>query len=101
MTSSSRLLFAATLAAASAFGQFDSASVLGTARDPSGSVIVNARITLRNVNTGVTAAAATNSTGAYEFLTVKIGDYTISAEAPGFAGVTTEKFNVAVNARQR
>src|SRR5262249_47408008 len=35
------------------------------------------------------------------FLTVKIGDYKVSSEAPGFTAVSTDVFNVAVNARQR
>jgi len=85
----------------SAVAQFDSAAVLGTVRDPSGSVVANAKITLRNVNTAVTAATVTNASGEYEFLTVKIGDYKVTAEAPGFSSVTTDTFNVAVNARQR
>ena len=74
---------------------------LGTVRDPSGAVIANAKITLRNVNTGVTATSNTDAAGNYEFLTVKIGDYRVNAEAAGFRPVTTDTFNVAVNARQR
>jgi Carboxypeptidase regulatory-like domain/TonB-dependent Receptor Plug Domain len=96
-----RLLLLGALAAGCGLAQFDSATVLGTVHDPTGSVITNAKITLRNVATAVTASTTTNASGNYEFLTVKIGDYTISAEAPGFASVTTDKFNVAVNARQR
>src|SRR5437763_12621602 len=95
-----RLLVWSALAAGYCYAQFDSATVLGTVHDPSGSVIANAKITLRNVATAVTAATTTNAAGNYEFLTVKIGDYTISAEAPGFSTLTTERFNVSVNARQ-
>ncbi|MCX6616352.1 MAG: carboxypeptidase-like regulatory domain-containing protein, partial [Acidobacteria bacterium] len=83
------------------FAQFETAAVLGTVRDPSGLVIPNAKITLRNVNTGITATARTDATGNFEFLTVKIGDYRVSVEAAGFAPLTTDTFNVAVNARQR
>jgi hypothetical protein len=96
-----RLLVLALLIAGCSFAQFDTATVLGTLRDPSGSVIAGARITLRNVNTGVASAATTNSAGEYEFVTVRIGDYKITAEAAGFASVTTDPFNVAVSARQR
>src|SRR5437016_10025841 len=84
-----------------ALAQFDTAAVLGTVRDPSGPVLDGARITLRNVNTGVTASARTDAAGSFEFLTVKIGDYRVEAEAPGFRAITTDSFNVAVNARQR
>ncbi len=91
----------AGFAAACCFAQFDAATVLGTVRDPSGSVVANAKITLRNVNTGVVASTVTNSAGEYEFLTVRIGDYKVAAEAAGFSSTTTDTFNVAVSARQR
>src|SRR5690242_432575 len=90
-----------TLFAGCACAQFDTAAVLGTVRDASGAVISGARITLRNVNTGVTATGKTDAAGNYEFLTVKIGDYRVDAEAPGFRSASTDPFNVAVNARQR
>src|SRR4051812_38298433 len=96
-----RLLLLAGLATGCCLAQFDTATVLGTVRDPTGSVIANAKITLRNVNTAVTAATRTNSSGEYEFVTVKIGDYKVTAEAPGFSSATTDTFNVAVSARQR
>src|SRR5512133_3344301 len=83
-----RLSVLAAFSAAAAFAQFDTASVLGAVRDASGAVVSNAKITLRNVNTAVTAATHTNSAGEYEFLTVRIGDYKVTAEAPGFASVT-------------
>ena len=84
-----------------ALAQFDTATVLGTIRDPSGAVISGAKITLRNVNTGVSATGKTDAAGNYEFLTVKIGDYRVDAEAAGFRPAATDTFNVAVNARQR
>src|SRR4051812_19360984 len=96
-----RLLLVASLAAGYSFAQFDTATVLGTVRDATGSVVSNAKITLRNVNTGVAASAATNSAGEYEFVTGRIGDYKVTAEAPGFSAATTDTFNVAVGARQR
>src|ERR1044072_5615744 len=97
----SRCLAILFLVSSSAFAQFDSATVLGTVRDPSGAVVAGARITLRNVNTGVAAGGKTDAAGNYEFLTVKIGDYRVDAEAPGFRPVSTDTFNVSVNARQR
>ena len=96
-----RLFFVTIWFSGHVFGQFDTAAVLGTVRDPSGAVIAGARITLRNVNTGVTATGKTDAAGNYEFLTVKIGDCRVEADAPGFRPVTTDAFHVAVNARQR
>jgi len=95
------LVLLVTSSATSGFAQFDTAEVLGTLRDPSGSAIANATVTLRNVNTGVVATTKTNGSGNYEFLTVKIGDYRVSAEATGFSRASSDTFNAAVNARQR
>ncbi len=87
--------------AVSAFAQFDSAAVLGVIRDPAGLAIANARVKLTNVRTGVQAEASTNASGDYQFLTVKVGRYTVSAEATGFKSAVAEEFDVTVNARQR
>ena len=56
-----------------ASAQFDSAVVLGTVRDGSGAVVPGAGITLRNVETGLTSSAVTDSNGSYQFLNVRIG----------------------------
>jgi hypothetical protein len=101
MSIKARLLLLSLSASLCAFAQFDSATVLGTVHDPTGAVVANAKIILKNVNTAVTATTTSNTDGNYEFLTVKIGDYTVGAIASGFTPVSTEKFNVAVNARQR
>src|SRR3954467_6538716 len=101
---SKRLLYLLSffiLSAMTGLAQFDTAEVLGTVRDPSRSTIANATISLRNVNTGIVATGKTDGSGNYEFLTVKIGDYKVTADAVGFARASSETFNVAVNARQR
>ncbi|HTM50129.1 MAG TPA: carboxypeptidase regulatory-like domain-containing protein, partial [Bryobacteraceae bacterium] len=96
-----RICFCLLLFSGWCLAQFETASVLGTVHDPSGSVIAGARITLRNVNTGVSATGKTDAAGNYEFLMVKIGDYQVRAEAAGFTPLSTDTFNVAVSARQR
>ena len=68
----------------SAFGQFESASVLGYARDNSGAAIPNSTITLTNTATGITQKATTDAEGRYEFSSVPIGNYTVTTEAAGF-----------------
>ncbi len=85
----------------SCFAQFENASVLGTVRDSSGAAVVQGTVTLRNRNTGVTTTTATNGSGEYEFPDVKIGQYELKAEAPGFSTTTTNPFQVQVGARQR
>lgn len=81
--------------------QFDAAEVLGTVRDASGAVVENAAVALLNQNTGVEARTYTDSSGNYAFSKVKIGSYTITAEAPGFARAVARDVAVNINARQR
>src|ERR1700754_3302874 len=73
------------LAATPARAQFDSAVVLGTVRDGSGGVVPGAGITLKNVDTGITASATTDASGSYQFLNVSIGTYEVTGELTGFS----------------
>ena len=91
------LLFGAAVAHA----QFGSASVLGYVRDNSGAVVQNATITLINVGTNVSLTGHTDKDGKYEFDSVPIGNYTVSASATGFEASKTEVFNLSTDARQR
>lgn len=84
-----------------AFAQSDNSTVLGTVKDPSGSVVSGCKVTLSNVLNGTQQFAATNSSGNYEFLNVRLGEYTVKAEAPGFKLSTAAQFAVTVNAHQR
>ena len=81
--------------------QFDTATVLGSVKDPSGAVIQGSRITLENTKTGVTLIATTNEAGNYDFINVQIGTYRVKAESTGFKTSITESFDLAVSARQR
>ncbi|GAB4404659.1 MAG: hypothetical protein OHK0021_17010 [Bryobacter sp.] len=74
---------------------------MGTIKDATGASITNAKITLRSSDTGVEATANTSEDGNYLFGGVKIGRYTLSAEAQGFKKAVAEEFTVTVNARQR
>ncbi len=81
--------------------QFETASVLGYVRDSSGAVIPSAEVTLINQGTQAKQELHTNAGGAFEFTDIKIGQYRVTAQAPGFDVSTTEPFTVQVNARQR
>jgi hypothetical protein len=81
--------------------QFDTAEVLGTIHDNSGSVISKASIVLMNQGTGIQMKTVTGDDGNYTFSNVKIGVYTVSAEAPGFAKALAKDVTVNVNSRQR
>src|SRR3954447_18415470 len=97
-----KLLLPALLATVTPLlAQFDTAEVLGTIRDNSGSVVGNASVTLVNEGTGFQVKRKTTDEGNYTFSNVKIGVYTVSAEASGFSKATATGVTVHVNARQR
>ncbi|MBZ5602081.1 MAG: carboxypeptidase regulatory-like domain-containing protein [Acidobacteriia bacterium] len=95
------LLSAFACAMTTAYAQFDAATVLGTVHDPSGSVISGSTVTLENLGTHIKAIATTDSAGNYQFSTVKIGRYRITAEASGFTMAVADSVDVTVNAHQR
>ena len=94
-------LLSLCLAALPCAAQFDSASVLGVIKDATGAGIPGAKVTLRNVRTGVVQSRDTDAQGNYEFVTVRIGEYTVEASASGFSPASTDGFAVTVSARQR
>jgi Carboxypeptidase regulatory-like domain/TonB-dependent Receptor Plug Domain/TonB dependent receptor len=95
------VIAAALLLPASVFAQFDTATVLGTVKDSSGAVIPGATVTLKNVDTGITATAVTGADGSYQFLNVRIGTYIVRAELQGFSAAEAKDVAVTVGARQR
>jgi hypothetical protein len=94
-------LFLILLCALPVLAQFDTATVLGTVKDPAGAVMANATVTLKNNATGITVTTTTDSDGNYQFPNVRIGEYRVSATAQGFSTAVAERINIVVNARQR
>ena len=67
-----------------AFAQSDNATVSGVVTDPTGAVIPNAKVVIKNQSTGLTRETATNESGIYVIPTVPPGYYTVTVEATGF-----------------
>ena len=60
------------------------ATLTGVVSDPSGSVVANAKITLRDAVSGSARDTVTNGEGYYTFASVPVGSYSLTVEAPGF-----------------
>ena len=89
------------LLAAPAAAQFETGSIVGTVRDNSGAVVADATVTLTNVATGVTQARTSDENGIFEFSTLRIGTYLVTAEKQGFAVAVAEGIELTVGGRQR
>ncbi len=80
-----------------AYAQVDQGSVSGIVRDPQKAVIAGATVTLVNKDTNLTLTRKTGDTGAYSFVPVKVGTYTLTIAAPGFATVVQDNVRVDVS----
>ena len=85
------------LSPSSANAQLSAGSVTGIVRDSSGSVVADASVTLRNVDTTIEHKTVSNEAGNYVFLNLGPGRYALEASAPGFATKRVAEFVLAVN----
>jgi carboxypeptidase family protein/TonB-dependent receptor-like protein len=60
-------------------------SISGTVSDPSGAVIVHAKITVTNTETGISQSVRTDDRGFYSFQALSVGHYDLEVESAGFA----------------
>ena len=88
------LIFFAGLAA---FGQAGRGSISGTVTDPSGAVIMGAKVVLLGHATGATQHTVTSAAGLYSFISLNPGVYQVTASQTGFASVARDKVTVSVD----
>lgn len=91
------LLIAALIACTAAAQSLTSGDLAGQITDPSGAVIPNATIELKNNQTGTTQTVTSDAQGFYRFALLSPGDYTLSISASNFEG---NKQTVAVSVGQ-
>ncbi|MBI2685858.1 MAG: carboxypeptidase regulatory-like domain-containing protein [Acidobacteria bacterium] len=72
-------------AAAALCAQDYRGKIQGIITDSTDATVVGARVTIRNVNTGITATRESGTNGAYLFDNVEPGTYVVSAEMAGFS----------------
>ena len=67
-----------------AFAQSDNTQISGFAKDQTGAVIANAKVSVQNESNGFERAAVTNGDGYYIITQLPSGFYTVTVEANGF-----------------
>ncbi len=77
------------------------ASVVGAVHDTTGALVVGARITISNVDTGFTRTVTTDSSGLYTITSLPIGRYTLSAAQNGFKKAEVPPFALQVGQQAR
>ncbi len=90
-------LFAAMMAGTAIYGQTIDGDVVGTVFDTTGAAVVNAKVSLENVATGVKSASTTAADGTYRFSNILVGGYTVTVEAASFAPALVKGVQVELN----
>ncbi|PYU38747.1 MAG: hypothetical protein DMG53_25725, partial [Acidobacteria bacterium] len=86
------VLLVATTVSASPTG-----SVVGSVKDPSGSVVVGAKLTLTNVATNAKIEAVSDHNGGFQFLQLAPAVYSLVVESQGFKKLTEQSILVQVD----
>ena len=89
---------AAVSSATVASAQDYRAKVQGIVTDSTEAVIVGAKVTLANINTGISNVKQTNASGQYVFDFVEPGSYSVTVESAGFNKFVQENITVQVRA---
>ena len=76
-------------------------TILGTVTDASGAVIAGAKVTITEVNTGVSRSTQANGSGNYTFPDVAPGNYSVAFQQDGFRREIRKNIQVAVNTSTR
>src|SRR5258708_869046 len=76
--------------------QTELAGVYGRVTDPSGAVIGDAEVEIKNVETNVSVTVKTNQDGLYTIPSLHPGHYLINVRKPGFKSVTVTELSLNV-----
>ena len=79
--------------------QVDQGTITGVIQDSSGAIIPGAQVSVTDTDTGLTLKTVSDGSGVYVFSPIKIGNYTVTANAQGFKTTTQEHLHVDVGAR--
>ena len=79
------------------FAQQITGSIRGTVLDPSGATVQNARVTAKQLETGLTRTATSDRQGAFVLVELPIGHYELEVKAPGFQTHLQQGISLEVN----
>ena len=79
------------------FGQFTTASLNGIVTDASGAAVPEAKVVVRNTETGFQTAITTGVNGLFVFPRLPVGSYRLTVEKSGFASYVQEGIVLTVN----
>ena len=89
------LALCAALGVGSVYAQTALATITGRVSDPTGAVVANAPISLKNLDNGQVYAASSSQTGNYTVSQLPIGDYDLTVAVGGFKTYNHSKFHLA------
>src|SRR3954447_14085816 len=78
-------------------GQISPGTISGSVEDPTGALIPNAQVAIRQLSTGETRNASTNGNGEFNVPFLQPGQYTLTASAGGFKSKTLSNMTVQVD----
>ena len=90
----------ALLLVPSAFGQNISGALTGVVKDPTGSVVARADVTLTNQSSGAVQTITTNESGVFLFASVLPARYTVEVSTAGFRTYRVRDLEVTLNERR-
>ena len=79
--------------------QYGNQEISGFVLDPHEAAVPQARISVRHLGTGQVRSIESDGRGYYVFLNVEIGEYEITAEAPGFKQYVQTNVAVTVSGK--
>ena len=93
------LFLIAVAFSAQSFAQKDTGSIVGTVKDPSGALLPNAKVTVKDIERGTTFVTHTSDSGEFVASALKIGRYTVTIGNPGFKTAVSVPLDLDVQQR--
>jgi Carboxypeptidase regulatory-like domain len=95
------MVIAMVLMATALLAQTFRGTILGSVIDPSGAVVSGAKVTVKNVNTGLERSTQTSADGSYAITELPIGTYNVTVSQSGFQTSITNNVSVEVAGERR